>query len=78
VAPVTADAPDLTPVFFLAGGTGISAEALGNALLQQFPTLSFRRHTYPFIDTVEEARRWSSPPWRSRSCGRRSCGPPVR
>lgn len=25
-----------TPVFFLAGGTGISAETLGNLLLAQF------------------------------------------
>jgi hypothetical protein len=26
-----------TPVFFVAGGTGISAETLGNLLLAQFP-----------------------------------------
>ena len=45
-----------TPVFFLAGGTGISAETLGNMMLQQFPTVSFSRRKIPFITTVERAR----------------------
>jgi regulator of PEP synthase PpsR (kinase-PPPase family) len=45
-----------TPVFFLAGGTGISAETLGNMMLQQFPTVSFARHKIPFITTVERAQ----------------------
>ena len=43
------------PVFFLAGGTGISAETLGNMILQQFPEVAFTRHKYPFITTVEQA-----------------------
>ena len=30
-----------TPVFFLAGGTGISAETLGNLIINQFPTVAF-------------------------------------
>lgn len=46
-----------TPVFFLAGGTGISAETLGNLLLAQFPGLTFVRRKIPFITTVEQARR---------------------
>ena len=30
-----------TPAFFVAGGTGISAETLGNLMLSQFPSVSF-------------------------------------
>lgn len=44
-------------MFFLAGGTGISAEALGTAMLQQFPTVTFSRRTFPFITSLAEARR---------------------
>ncbi|MEO7070965.1 MAG: pyruvate, phosphate dikinase/phosphoenolpyruvate synthase regulator [Nostocoides sp.] len=44
------------PVFFVAGGTGISAETLGNLMLQQFPGLAFARRRIPFIQTVEQAR----------------------
>lgn len=46
-----------TPVFFVAGGTGISAQTLGNLLLAQFPGLSFVRRKIPFITTIEQARR---------------------
>ncbi|TQN46435.1 hypothetical protein FHX52_3159 [Humibacillus xanthopallidus] len=46
----------VTPVFFLAGGTGISAETLGNLMLAQFPSLRFRRRKIPFITTIEQAR----------------------
>ncbi|MFC8503821.1 pyruvate, water dikinase regulatory protein [Pedococcus sp. NPDC057267] len=49
------DAP-ATPVFFVAGGTGISAETLGNLMLQQFPSVRFVRRKFPFITTVEQAR----------------------
>jgi regulator of PEP synthase PpsR (kinase-PPPase family) len=45
-----------TPVFFVAGGTGISAETLGNLMLQQFPSVTFVRRKFPFITTVEQAR----------------------
>lgn len=45
-----------TPAFFLAGGTGISAETLGNMILGQFPTVVFRTRKVPFIKTVEQAR----------------------
>ncbi|MFP5347630.1 MAG: pyruvate, water dikinase regulatory protein [Actinomycetes bacterium] len=46
-----------TPVFFLAGGTGISAETLGNMMLQQFPSVTFVRRKIPFITTVDQARQ---------------------
>ncbi|WP_425270229.1 pyruvate, water dikinase regulatory protein [Flexivirga meconopsidis] len=45
-----------TPVFFVAGGTGISAETLGNMMLQQFPSVRFVREKLPFIKTAEQAR----------------------
>jgi len=49
--------PEATPVFFLAGGTGISAETLGNTILQQFPSVHFVRQKIPFVTTVEQARK---------------------
>ncbi len=48
---------DAVPVFFLSDSTGISAETMGNALLIQFPDVAFERRLFPFITTVEEARR---------------------
>ena len=56
VAPSSAPRSVRIPVFFVAGGTGISAETLGNLMLQQFPGLDFARRKIPFIQTVEEAR----------------------
>jgi regulator of PEP synthase PpsR (kinase-PPPase family) len=53
VAPST---PAPTPAFFLAGGTGISAETLGNMMLQRFPTVAFLRRKIPFIMSVDRAR----------------------
>jgi regulator of PEP synthase PpsR (kinase-PPPase family) len=50
-------AEQAVPVFFLSDSTGISAETMGNALLIQFPDLHFERRLFPFISTVEEARR---------------------
>ncbi|MBB2986271.1 pyruvate, water dikinase regulatory protein [Terracoccus luteus] len=47
----------VVPIFFVSDSTGISAETLGNALLIQFPELTFERELFPFITTVEEARR---------------------
>lgn len=43
-------------VFFVSDSTGITAETLGNALLANFPAVEFRRHTVPFVDTIEHAR----------------------
>lgn len=54
--PDDSDAEGRTPVFFVAGGTGISAETLGNLLLAQFPGLGFTRRKIPFITTVDKAR----------------------
>jgi [pyruvate, water dikinase]-phosphate phosphotransferase / [pyruvate, water dikinase] kinase len=53
---IPAAEPGPTPVFFLAGGTGISAETLGNMMLQQFPSVTFSRRKIPFITTPEQAR----------------------
>ena len=47
----------VVPVFFVSDSTGISAETLGNALLIQFPDLRFDRRLFPFVTTVEEARK---------------------
>lgn len=54
--PRRSEGEDATPVFFVAGGTGISAETLGNLMLAQFPDLTFARRKFPFITTVEQAR----------------------
>lgn len=51
----TAGSPP-TPVVFLAGGTGISAETLGNLIINQFPTVAFVRRKIPLNTTVEQAR----------------------
>ena len=51
------DSEPVVPVFFLSDSTGISAETMGNALLIQFPDVHFERRLFPFITTVEEARR---------------------
>jgi regulator of PEP synthase PpsR (kinase-PPPase family) len=42
--------------YFVSDSTGITAETLGNALLANFPTIGFQRHTVPFVDTVAGAR----------------------
>ncbi|MDU8924144.1 pyruvate, water dikinase regulatory protein [Pasteurellaceae bacterium LIM206] len=41
--------------FFISDRTGITAENLGNALLEQFADIQFKRSTFPFIDTPEKA-----------------------
>ncbi|MDN4596704.1 pyruvate, water dikinase regulatory protein [Leifsonia virtsii] len=43
-------------VYFVSDSTGITAETLGNALLSNFPGLTFLRHTIPFVDSVGGAR----------------------
>ena len=43
-------------VSFISDRTGITSEGLGEALLNQFDHIEFQRNTYPFIDTVEQAR----------------------
>lgn len=44
-------------VYFISDSTGISVEMLGNALLANFPGLPLRRHTVPFIETMQAAER---------------------
>lgn len=48
---------DTRLVYFLSNSTAITAETLGHSLLAQFPGLSFRTKTIPFIDTVEKAKK---------------------
>ena len=52
---VAHDAP--VPVYFVAESTGISAEAIGNALLVQFPGVRFERKRIPFINSIAGARQ---------------------
>ena len=68
----------VVPVFFLSDSTGISAETWATRCSIQFPDVRFERTLFPFITTVEEARRGgrgsSTPPWTGRSrrwCSRR-------
>ena len=42
-------------VYFLADGTGITAQMLGHSLLTQFEGVEFTQVTLPFVDTVEKA-----------------------
>ena len=43
-------------VFFISDRTGITAEALGNSLLTQFPQIDFKRVNLAFIDTQKKAQ----------------------
>ena len=43
-------------VFFISDRTGITAEALGNSLLTQFPEIEFKRVNLAFIDTQAKAQ----------------------
>jgi regulator of PEP synthase PpsR (kinase-PPPase family) len=57
---VPAAAVDRRAAFFVSDSTGVTAGTLGNALLANFPAISFERHTIPFVDTeagAENVRR---------------------
>ena len=43
-------------VFFISDRTGITAEALGNSLLTQFPEIEFKRINLAFIDSLKKAK----------------------
>ncbi|MDO5058505.1 MAG: pyruvate, water dikinase regulatory protein [Neisseria sp.] len=43
------------PAFFISDRTGLTSESMGEALLDQFPEVKFKRSTYPFVDTPEKA-----------------------
>lgn len=47
---------EVRDAYFVSDSTGITAETLGNALLANFPGARFRRHTVPFVDSVDGAR----------------------
>lgn len=42
--------------FFISDRTGLTSESMGEALLEQFPEISFKRVTYPFVDTPDKAQ----------------------
>ncbi len=42
---------------FISDRTGLTAEGMGDALLNQFDSIPFKRLTYPFVDTEEKALR---------------------
>lgn len=42
--------------FFISDRTGITSESMGEALLDQFEGVNFKRATYPFVDTPEKTR----------------------
>ncbi|OFS23797.1 pyruvate, water dikinase regulatory protein [Corynebacterium sp. HMSC04H06] len=54
--PVNGEDKPVVPVFFVSDSTGITSEAMGNALLVQFPHLTFTRTTVPFLGSLEAAR----------------------
>ena len=41
--------------FIVSDRTGITSESMGQALLNQFSHIEFRRSMHPFIDTVDKA-----------------------
>lgn len=43
------------PAFFVSDRTGITSENLGDALLEQFDNIKFKRATYPFVNTEDKA-----------------------
>lgn len=55
-APAGAAASPRRAAYFVSDSTGVTAETLGNALLVNFPGISFVPHTIPFVDTPEGAR----------------------
>lgn len=46
----------IVPVYFVSDSTGITSEAMGNALLVQFPHVTFTRTTVPFLGSLDAAR----------------------
>jgi regulator of PEP synthase PpsR (kinase-PPPase family) len=60
--------------FFISDSTGITAEALGRALLAQFEGVEFDQIVLPFIDTVEKA---NGAVGRINDAGDRDGAPPI-
>jgi regulator of PEP synthase PpsR (kinase-PPPase family) len=42
-------------IYYLSGNNGILAKDMGKAIVCQFPNVSFREETIPFIRTQEDA-----------------------
>jgi regulator of PEP synthase PpsR (kinase-PPPase family) len=42
-------------VFYVSGGTGLTAEAMGHSLLSQFPAITVKSETLPFVKTKAQA-----------------------
>ena len=49
--------PAKRTVYFLSDHTGITVESMGRALLSQFSGLEYDTVTWPFIDSLEKAKR---------------------
>jgi hypothetical protein len=47
--------PHRRTIFFIAGGTAITAEAIGHSLLVHFEFTNFNQITIPFVDSLEKA-----------------------
>ena len=58
-------------VFYVSDRTGHTAETFGDALLKQFRGLRFERHTFGFIDTLEQVRALVARIDDAARCGRR-------
>jgi len=43
--------------FIISDRTGVTAQALGNSLLSQFPDVDFEVETFSFIDSKDKAER---------------------
>lgn len=48
--------PSYRHVFFVSDRTGLTAEGMGDALLNQFDGIPFKKLTYPFVDTEDKAK----------------------
>ncbi|WP_369602424.1 pyruvate, water dikinase regulatory protein [Hahella sp. SMD15-11] len=60
--------------FFISDGTGITAEALGNALLAQFDNIRFEKITIPYVDTEAHAHEVVQ---QINRASRQDSGPPI-
>ncbi len=49
--------PDTRYAIFISDRTGLTAEAMGSALLNQFNSIKFKHLIYPFIDTPDKAQK---------------------
>ena len=43
--------------FMISDGTGLTVESLGNSLLSQFEEVHFIKETFPYVDTIQKAKK---------------------